>query len=118
VERSYVDALEEAPEPHRVIFGPAPCRRCGAWVEWAGAQVLNAGTRGTHECAPFLYVGDEVEVVAEWTRPAPPRYAVMQAHPVQPVLPSWAAHLGAGILWVATGLALAFAVALVARYVL
>lgn len=116
MEPTYVDALEDAPEPHRIIFGPAPCIHCGAWVEWAGVQVLNAGTRGTHECVPFLYVAEEAEVVAEWTRPTRPRLVVMQAHPAPPTLPSWARLTGACIMIMAATLAVAFAIVLVERY--
>ena len=112
---TYVEALEGGPEPHRVLLGPAPCYWCGAWVEWAGLGWLNAGTRGSHECAPFLTVPDEPEIVAEWTRPAPPRYAVMQAYPMRPVEPAWARALGLVLLVLALILAALFLGALAAR---
>lgn len=115
MDQSYVEALEAAAEPHRVLLGPAPCHWCGAWVEWAGVRWMNAGTRGSHECAPFLTVPSEPEVVAAWSRPAAPSYAVMQAYPLRPVEPAWAQALGAVLLVVAVILAALFVGALAAR---
>lgn len=129
MDRTYVEALSEAPEPHRVLVGPVPCIRCSAWLEWAGAGWLNAGTRGRHDCAAFLpeqegwpdpdYPGENIvpvpaggKIVASWTRPTTGLPAVQQAHRAEP---RWLRWLGAGILWLAAGLALAFLVALVAR---
>lgn len=96
---TYVQALEEYPEPHRPLLGPVPCRSCSAWLEWAGVEWLNAGTLGRHQCAVFE--GQDVEseeLVAEWTRPTT-GLRVRQAHPASE--DDWARLLGQGIVWTA-----------------
>lgn len=117
-DKSYVAALEAAPEPHRVVLGPAPCQRCGAWVDWAGVVWTNAGTKGTHECAPFLQLDEpEGEVVAEWVRPTTGLAPYRMAHPAPEPLPAWVHPLGQGLLWVGLLLGAAVAGAMLARAV-
>lgn len=139
---SYADALERAAE-RQVILGPAPCHRCGAWVEYAGVEWLALGTDEPHDCRPYLEgqglcihgkrgphsttgmlpYGDghcsgpgswwpEMEVVSDWVRPTT---GLHRAEPLE-VEPRWMRTLGAGILWVAFFLALAFIVVLLARH--
>jgi hypothetical protein len=113
MDMTYREALEQLAEPREVLLGPAPCQRCGAWVEWAGVRWLALGTDEAHECTPYLHPGEEPEVVASWVRPPVPPY--QQAH--QPA-PAWLGYLGAGIMWLGATLAVGFAVLLVVRYVL
>lgn len=144
---SYADAIERANPPRHVILGPAPCHRCGAWVEWAGVEWLALGTDEPHDCAPFLegqglcihgrqgphsttgmlpYGDGHCSGPGSWW-PAMevvsdwvrPTTGLRQAHlePVPWAEPRWMRTLGAAILWVAFFLAAAFAVALVARQV-
>lgn len=93
------------------ILGPAPCQGCGAWVDWAGAAWVNAGTDARHACGPFL-TERQPELVASWTRPSPAPYRM--AHPMRP---AWQRRLEAAG-WAACILIIAAAVGLVAGQVL
>lgn len=114
---TYAAALEQAAARPRALMGPAPCQGCGAWVEWAGAAWINAGTEAgePHSCAPFSAERPIVEIVAEWTRPTTGLAPVRMAHPEPAPLPGWVRGLGLGLLWVACLLAAASAGAWVAR---
>lgn len=122
-DRSYVQALEELPEPHVPLLGPVPCIRCGAWLEWAGVRWLNAGTRGEHDCAAFLQLTDEelaqvdmaeATIVASWTRPTT-GLPVRMAHPAYRE-PVWLPWLGLGILALAAVLLVALAAVQLAEW--
>lgn len=119
MDTSYIEAMEAAGEPHRVLMGPVPCQRCSAWVEWAGVRWLNAGTRGVHECEPFLpaTAEPEPEIIASWSRPAPTGYAYMQAFPTSHTEPPWARALGTVVILATAIVAAAFLGALAARLV-
>jgi hypothetical protein len=54
IDPTYLEALEATEPPHRVLLGPVPCKRCGAWVEYAGVELLALGTAQPHDCEPFL----------------------------------------------------------------
>lgn len=54
IDRTYTEALAAMEPPRVVILGPAPCQRCGAWVEWAGVDWLALDSDEVHDCAPYL----------------------------------------------------------------
>lgn len=114
---TYTAAREAAGERGAIRLGPAPCMRCGAWVEWAGVAWLALGTDEPHECWPYLGGGvPEPEIVAEWTRPTTGLPAYRGAHPMPPELPAWVLRLGTVLLALALGLTAALAGAALARW--
>lgn len=54
LDRTYDEALRAAAPPRVVILGPAPCQRCGAWVEWCGVEWLALLSDEPHDCGPYL----------------------------------------------------------------
>jgi hypothetical protein len=128
MDRTYREAVLEATADGRRT-GPMPCQRCGAWVEWNGTTMLNAGTDGAHECWPFLppdgIPPEERELIADWTRPTRPVAPrsglprVRMAHPAEAYEePPWVAVVGGVVFGLAAMLAVAFAVVLIDRYLL
>jgi hypothetical protein len=117
IDPTYLEALEATEPPHRVLLGPVPCKRCGAWVEYAGVELLALGTVEPHECEPYLpvrglqHAGEPLAAVL--SRQAA---GLEQPQALPQLMPWWADRLALAALVVAVvGVAAVAALALLPR---
>lgn len=90
MDATYREALEAAPEPRAVLLGPAPCKTCGAWVEWAGVAWLALGEQEPHRCEPFLVNGlYKLQGGAATPRPQLVARSMIRTAELHPVEPAW-----------------------------
>lgn len=98
-----------------VVLGPAPCKRCGAWVEWLGVGPWVAlESHEPHDCGPYLVALARHAItagklqVARWPRDA---YSPVFYPPEQVEVPwlTWR-------LMVALGLVAVFMALVLVRY--